>query len=188
MNRAEQKKLRRQEILLKALDLFVQKGYVGTKTKEIAKALEMSEGLLFHYFPTKEALYLELVKLGVEGVQVFGKQIEDPYKVFYDIIEHFFQKAKESRSVAKMFILIDRAQNKERTPEEVYKVATTVDTIRDSVPIIETGQKKGVFRSGDPLSLSFTLWNAVQGNMEALARNPEMDVPDAAWIMSILAK
>ena len=58
MKRVEQKEKRRQEILNAGLDLFIQKGYSATRTAEIAKAVDMSEGLLFHYFETKEKLYL----------------------------------------------------------------------------------------------------------------------------------
>lgn len=188
MKRTEQKELRRKEILSKSLELFVQKGYDGTKTSEIARSLGMSEGLLFHYFPSKENLYLELVKLGVQGTEVFDLGIDNPYEALYNALDGFFSRAKENRLVAKMFILVDRAQNKESTPEEVYKVATKVNIIQNSVPIIEMGQKKGIFRSGNPLTLSYTFWNAVHGNMEELAKNSEMEVPQTEWLLSILTK
>ena len=54
MTRKEQKEFRRQQIFQTALCLFVQQGYYGTKTSQISKCAGISEGLLFHYFPTKE--------------------------------------------------------------------------------------------------------------------------------------
>ena len=188
MKRMEQKEQRRMEILSVALDLFVQKGYAGTKTGEIAKAVGMSEGLMFHYFPTKENLYLELVKMGVQGTQVLEESIADPYQALYMPLCEMLQQAKENPFMAKMFLLMNEAQNKERSPEEVYKVAMGVNVIEKSVAVIEQGQIQGIFREGDPLTLSYAFWNALDGNMQELARNPKMKVPEPEWLMAILMK
>ena len=45
-----------------ALTLFVERGYYDTKITDIAAAVPMSTGLMFHYFESKEELLLELVK------------------------------------------------------------------------------------------------------------------------------
>lgn len=186
MKRIDQKELRRREILTKALELFVERGYAGTKTSDITKELGISEGLLFHYFKSKEKIYMELVKMGVEGTEVFSMVEEDPYNAIYNVINDFFIRAKENRIVAKMFILVDRAQNKASTPESVYEIATKVNIVYSTISIIKLGQEQGVFRKGDPLTLSYTFWCAIQGVMEELARNSEMDIPDPHWIMAIL--
>lgn len=186
--RSEQKEQRRREIIYKGLELFVQKGYAGTKTSEIAKELGISQGLLFHYFPTKESLYLELVKLGVQGTELFQGEIDNPYEYIFQVLKEFLERTKVDRMTAKMFILVDRAQNKETTPLAVYEAAKQVTIIEASVPIIEKGQTLGQFRAGDPLALSYAFWNAVQGNMEELARKEEMPVPEPHWLMAILKK
>ena len=67
MTRKEQKEQRRIHILYKGLELFVKRGYKNTKITDIADELNISVGLLFHYYKSKEELYYELVKLGVEG-------------------------------------------------------------------------------------------------------------------------
>ncbi len=63
MTRKEQKENRQKQILFKALELFVIKGYMETKITDIASSLNISVGLLFHYYESKEQLYLELVKI-----------------------------------------------------------------------------------------------------------------------------
>ena len=67
MTRKEQKEQRRIDILYKGLELFVKRGYKNTKITDIANELNISVGLLFHYYKSKEDLYYELVRLGVEG-------------------------------------------------------------------------------------------------------------------------
>lgn len=54
---AEEKKLR---IINAALDEFGSKGYRAASTNEIAKAAAISKGSLFHYFGSKEKLFLWL--------------------------------------------------------------------------------------------------------------------------------
>jgi AcrR family transcriptional regulator len=56
--RATRKAVRRAQLLSTALELFCQFGYAGTSTKKIADAAGVTEGLLFHYFPTKADLLL----------------------------------------------------------------------------------------------------------------------------------
>ena len=56
MTRIEPKEAKKMKIIQAALDLFVERGYYGTKTSQISRRAGISEGLLFHYFPTKEIL------------------------------------------------------------------------------------------------------------------------------------
>src|SRR5271169_7094734 len=58
---------RRKAIVAAAVPLFARKGFAGTKTKELAEAAGISEGLLFRHFPSKKHLYGEILRLGCEG-------------------------------------------------------------------------------------------------------------------------
>jgi AcrR family transcriptional regulator len=53
--------LRRQLILSAAKRCFARHGFAGTTTKSVAAAASISEGLLFKHFPTKSALYAEIL-------------------------------------------------------------------------------------------------------------------------------
>ncbi|MGA2292147.1 TetR/AcrR family transcriptional regulator [Bradyrhizobium sp.] len=53
--------LRRQLILDAAKRCFARHGFAGTTTKSVAAAASISEGLLFKHFPTKSALYAEIL-------------------------------------------------------------------------------------------------------------------------------
>lgn len=52
----------RKELLWKSFDLFAQKGYASITMREIAKEIGVSTGTLYHYFPNKEALFLQLIE------------------------------------------------------------------------------------------------------------------------------
>lgn len=52
----------RRELLHKSFELFAQKGYGTITMRQIAEGLGVSTGTLYHYFPSKEAIFLQLVE------------------------------------------------------------------------------------------------------------------------------
>ncbi|MEW8955260.1 TetR/AcrR family transcriptional regulator [Clostridium sp.] len=57
---------RREEILNVALREFSRKGYSGTRVSDIAKKSRISQGLVYHYYNSKEDLYLAVSNRVVE--------------------------------------------------------------------------------------------------------------------------
>jgi len=55
---------RRKQILEAAMTVFVEKGFKGTTTLEIAKAADISEVTLFRYFSSKQEMFLQ----GIEPI------------------------------------------------------------------------------------------------------------------------
>lgn len=53
---------RRASIIRTARTVFVEKGFNGTTTRELAEAAGVSEALLFKHFPSKESLYSAILK------------------------------------------------------------------------------------------------------------------------------
>lgn len=58
---------RRQAIVDAARPLFARKGFDAATTREIARAAGVSEALVFQHFPSKAALYHEILAGGCEG-------------------------------------------------------------------------------------------------------------------------
>lgn len=89
--------LRREQILQTAVNLFSQRGFKGTTTKEIAKAAGVSEAIIFRHFATKDELYGAILhskscqdglhRFPWEGNEVLQSAIRnrDDYAVFYNI-------------------------------------------------------------------------------------------------------
>ena len=53
------------EIIREAAQLFRERGYAGTTVRDLAKAVGVTSGNLFHHFGTKEAILLCVVKEGL---------------------------------------------------------------------------------------------------------------------------
>jgi AcrR family transcriptional regulator len=66
----------RKELLYKAFDLLAQKGYANVTTRQLAKELGISTGALYHYFPSKKALFEQLVEeMGWQDIAAFQQTV-----------------------------------------------------------------------------------------------------------------
>lgn len=59
------KEARPAELLAAALDLFVERGYAGTKLDNVAAKAGVSKGTLYLYFDSKEALFKAVIEQGI---------------------------------------------------------------------------------------------------------------------------
>lgn len=60
--------VRKQEILDTAMRLFYEKGYEATSMADIAKEMQVVQGLCYRYFDSKQKLYKEAMKQYVETI------------------------------------------------------------------------------------------------------------------------
>ena len=63
---------RRQLIIESAAKLFSRHGFGGTTTREIARAIGVSEATVFKHFATKEQLYAAIIEAKAQTQQVLG--------------------------------------------------------------------------------------------------------------------
>ena len=166
MTRKEQKEVRKFQIIQAALGLFLEHGYYGTKTSQISRRAGISEGLLFHYFPTKEILLEELINIGLEGMRMPTQiNAKNGLDFFYQFTVMLFSQAEENPLIAKMFVFMGHVVRAEDIPERLRKLAASVDTIAYSQSRVEAGQKDGSIRKGDVMSLSNMYWCSVHDIM-----------------------
>ncbi|MDF2486493.1 MAG: transcriptional regulator, TetR family [Herbinix sp.] len=187
--RIEQKEKRRQDILSAALDLFIHKGFAATKVVDIANKVNMSVGLLFHYFNSKEHLYEELVRLGLSGPEsVMSNDKSDPLTFFETTAKQILKYASKDPLTAKMFLLMKQVQYNDAAPDSVKLMLKGLDTISQTVLLIEAGQQNGTLREGNPMALSIAYWAAIQGVCEELAINPDLPCPESTWIVDMIRR
>ena len=65
--RERRKEARPGELLDAALDLFVEKGFAGTRAEEVAARAGVSKGTLFLYFQSKEELFKAVIRENLSG-------------------------------------------------------------------------------------------------------------------------
>ncbi len=185
--RNDQKEQRREEILSAGLDLFIRKGFTGTKIKDIADRVGMSVGLMFHYYESKEALYEELIRYGVSGpMQTMAPTELEPLAFFETTAKQLIEYVRAQPFIAKMFVLMGQAVISEDVPAGAKEILRGLDVYTPTARLIEKGQQNGTIRSGDPLALSLAFWCAIQGIAEQYATSCDAPCPESEWIVDII--
>lgn len=116
--------LYRKELLSKCLDLFALYGYGSITMRQIAAGLGVSTGTLYHYFPSKESLFEQLVEyLSYEDTkeQILAELGNPP--TLTEKIESImnFIARNEEYFFKQIFILVDFCQQQERKKIEFNK-------------------------------------------------------------------
>jgi AcrR family transcriptional regulator len=118
--RQQQAEARRLQIIDAALSLFAQNGYAGTSTKSIAQEVGITEGLIFHYFPTKADLLLAAARqrmtfLG-EVLALLGKADERPARqVLGGIVLGWVQVIQRQADLVTMLLVESQTNDELRT-------------------------------------------------------------------------
>ena len=150
---------RREQILQTAVDLFSQRGFKGTTTKEIARASGVSEAMVFRHFANKEELYGAILnyKGCVDGVQIFpwdanetlrlAIEQKDDFAVFYNIA--FDALNKHQSDVGFMRLLFYSALEEHELASRFFQefIAKIYEFIGS---YIEIRQADGAFREMNP--------------------------------------
>jgi TetR/AcrR family transcriptional regulator len=153
---------RRRQLIESALEVFSKRGFAETTTKEIAAAAGVSEGIIYHHFPTKEAVYTSILdhiwKEGhteewLQELHGYAEQDEDE-ALICSVVSKILESYRENRSYQRM--MLDAALR----GHEIAKLANE----RLGLPIFEflrgyvsRRQSVGAFRKGDPGMLVLAL-------------------------------
>jgi AcrR family transcriptional regulator len=113
----------RLNIIQKTIGLFVEHGYNGLGMREIAKALAISKSALYHYFPTKEALFEGVVGFVVRSdidqlntFSIAGLSFGEKLAIFMDYIE-----SQEGEYMRQYYILMDYTRLRQES-DDLFKM------------------------------------------------------------------
>ncbi|KOV82099.1 hypothetical protein ADL03_26405 [Nocardia sp. NRRL S-836] len=97
--------MKKRHITDTAAGLFAEKGFDRTTVADICRAAGISTGSLFHYFPTKRAIFQEVFEQdGQDNAEVFAKaRALDPWAGVWLIVEHLAAPALD-RAVAGLVV------------------------------------------------------------------------------------
>ncbi|WP_243450243.1 TetR/AcrR family transcriptional regulator [Desulfosporosinus sp. Sb-LF] len=91
LSRSEDSKLR---ILMAATSIFAKKGLDGSRVDEIASAAHINKRMIYHYFESKENLYLEVLRHNYNKLYTIGTCViqpgTNPQKVIMQVVREYF--------------------------------------------------------------------------------------------------
>lgn len=163
------KQERREGILTGALELFVRNGLSGTKISDIAKHTKMSNGLVYHYFPSKEKIFIELIQVAFERIIEACKwlesmQLEPHIKIKYAMGE-LVKTIRSNPDSCLYHILIHQAAVSDNIPARAKEIiqVNSKKPYEVMTRIISQGQKLGSIRKGCAEDMAFFFWNTING-------------------------
>lgn len=170
---AEQnKKIRdakREKILMEALHQFSLKGYYATRIQDIAEGANISQGLMYYYYPSKEAVYVDLVSDSLERINESARYVREmnkPYgervlyalRILFKTIESSDRFRQTSRMIAQATYQEDISGDAQESLNKKRDIA-----YRIMAEIFRKGQLEGSVVEGDPMELSILFWTSVNG-------------------------
>ena len=148
--RERRKEARRGELLEAALDLFVEKGFAGTRSEDVAARAGVSKGTLFLYFPSKEELLEAVVRENISSrFAEWQQEFESFEGCTMDLVRHamrlWWERIGATRASGVTKVMISEARNFPELAafyqEEVIRPGTRL--IRR---ILQRGVDRGEFR------------------------------------------
>lgn len=156
---------RRQQILMGAAQVFVEKGFHKATTKEIAKAAGVAEGTIYNYFDNKRDLLVAMIDL--IGAQSLKRVIttdppEDPRQLLTNVMQDRFQLAQEWG--AHMAPIFAEIFNDEELRETLYQ-QVLMPVIGHVEQHLQNFVDAGRLRPVDPVIVTRAMFGAVIVNL-----------------------
>ena len=155
---------RRMQILMRAAQVFVEKGFHKSTTKEIAKAAGVSEGTIYNYFDTKRELLVALMDTAVtESLKkiILDNPPENPRELIAAIMRDRYQLAKESGHL--MAPVIAEVFSDVELRELLYQRVLT-PIVGHLEQYVQTHIDSGEFRQIDPVIVTRAMMGALVMN------------------------
>jgi AcrR family transcriptional regulator len=157
---------RPREILRAALEVFGEQGLAGARIDDIARRAGLSKGTLYHYFPSKEALFRALVRETVDA-STRGVLPADaagaPSTLLRAFIRGFWTRASSTGNQILYRLVMAELH---RFPELVsfYAEEISGSSVRFVAALVQRGIDAGEFRGVDPLAAGRLLVSLVAQN------------------------
>lgn len=186
----------RQEAIRKiktaGLELFARKGLAGTNIKEIAESAQISLGLMYHYYSSKDELYLalanEAMDMSIGLLTSLKKQQTTAKKKIEGFIQGFLTGVRKHPEIC-YFIIIGQQFETKDTSENDSLNDRKMESLKIIAGIIRAGQKEGGFTEGDPLQLAVMLVAATQGLAAfRMTFGSKFKMPVAEVLLNMLVK
>ncbi len=160
---------RREQILSNSLDLFAKKGLAATKIMDISSTSGISQGLIYHYFKSKEEIYIELIRTAFtrlnEACRWLKSQPFTPKEKIKFAVEELLKLIEKDENAAKYHLLIAQATASEAIPDKAKEIIKKENMFPYQViaEIIIEGQRQHLFKNYDAKELSLVFWTSING-------------------------
>ncbi|MCB2191384.1 MAG: TetR/AcrR family transcriptional regulator [Deltaproteobacteria bacterium] len=146
---------RKQDIIEAATELFSQKGFHATSTHQVAKLAEVSEGIIFYYFKTKEDILLEIFYNSfdtfLEALEVIKDEAATGVEGLHAWVDLHFQALENEAKNVLILVRDFPASLADKDSPNRAEITARVEKFNQCVvAIIKRGQADGTVGPCDP--------------------------------------
>jgi len=193
---AEQNKLildkRRAQILSCGLQVFSARGLRATKISDIARQAKMSQGLMYHYFSSKEDLFAELIRVAFKkmnrgALELAALEMPARQKIrtaVSDLLDEIETRPEFSLYV----LLVAQAGISSAIPDRIREVLRSRSQISYMVmeKIFTEGQAEGCVKSFPPREMAVLFWTIIKGvAMNKVTLGEDYVAPDPRLLLEM---
>ncbi|MDR2986925.1 MAG: TetR/AcrR family transcriptional regulator [Nocardiopsaceae bacterium] len=157
---------RRVAIMTAALRVFARNGLAATRIADLAAEAHVSQGLLYHYFPNKEALFTAIVEGALRETAALTAGVLQMPGSAWERLEVLCRRMLEGVLENPDYPLVTlQVFTSEVVPEEVQAAVRSYgeQTFRDLIMLIQKGQQEGRVVDGNAAELATAFTAAIQG-------------------------
>ncbi len=151
---------RRTEVVDVARELFQTKGYEKTTTQDVMATLGIAKGTIYHYFPSKEALFEAVIQDMVAKNSEYMEALV--HKMHGTALEKMQMLIKAGNMAAEHGDMLEVLHQRNDTLHIRLLAATLVKQASLYANIIQQGCDEGVFATEYPLECAEFMLSAVQ--------------------------
>ena len=175
---------RRRQLMDQAVKLVSQRGFSGTRTKDIAAACGVSEGILFRHFATKEDLYRAILESHADeaGSREWLSEMKrlaaarEDLELITVLVSHLIRNFRDNAAFHRLMLYAWLEGHAMASMAHQQLGQPIFDFLRKYVT---QRQREGAFRSGNPATMVIALYSpALQFAMTKYVFGMQLCQPD----------
>jgi AcrR family transcriptional regulator len=184
---------RREKILASALVLYASKGLAATKISDIAEKTGMSQGLVYHYYQSKEEIFICLIRHAMERMNEAALNLEkQPVTAREKVVlavEGLLKGFETNANTSSYYFLITQTALADAYPEEAKEIIRAQNDVKYEVMvrIFRQGQMDGTVKDFDPQEMATQFFSSINGlALNKVIYGPRFKMPDKQILLGML--
>ncbi|HXW09491.1 MAG TPA: TetR/AcrR family transcriptional regulator [Steroidobacteraceae bacterium] len=181
----------RDRILCAALKCFIEHGFHAASMANIAEVAQMSPGLIYRYFDSKDAIVLAIVQRQLAEKQLAIRQLQSSEQIIDGLTQAFEQWGRRGANTMSVALQLEMSAEATRNPQIAEALRASDAQTRGQFeewlrrPSAEGGA--GV-ASGDVRALALAVRVVVDGLTLRAAREPDLDADEIRAALELLVQ
>nr|WP_238362843.1 TetR/AcrR family transcriptional regulator [Actinopolymorpha pittospori] len=176
-----------------AVRVFARRGYAASSIRDIAAEAGVSVGTIYRHYPTKEALYANLLDQALTGLVALAEELSGPgrpVELIRDFTTRYLSDLTADDGAAEFVVVINQGLTARVQAGEADRAFGAHRSMwRAFEDLIRRGQEVGELGDGDPAQLT-TCYFATLGGLTSIrvALGPEFTAPDVDVLLRLLTE